>query len=767
MNRNSKYIMVKVGAVAAWMLMSFSTVLADEFRFERQADWDSWTYPQGVLVQYPDGSIGLDRVNKVINATSDAQDFMHLVKSSKEPIPGGIRVVGSGAETAHNVLDGRTDTWWQPDLDAALQDRWIEVDLGRMVHATQIRLIFPDTLGLRPFRNFSVYINDGERATAAKDVFQFIRVGRTTEPNQERVVEYDLMTIDPGMATGDHLTISDTLNFARVQYVRFKAEENHSAAALAGIDVIAVGDNLALDSVRRGGEIRAGGNTNNSAAFSDGDHNTKWIATGTGSWIDEGHYFEWDLGAVFWLDRMIIEYGHPWGQPTIKEFEISTSTGAPLAGLTIDRVRSNYDYQLLTLVNAIRSPVRSIYDLNFLPRKARHIFYHNPSNIEGWVWYTMFEYALYGEGYVAEVEMVSDFIDLGGTKSIRRLSWEADLPQGTYVQIRSQTGDSFFIEKKYYHKIGQEVVEGQWNKLPKSQKQPIVEIQRRGSDWSGWSQIYTEPEGVFLSPSPRGFVQLQVRLGNENPEVTPLLRNIVLHFDDALISGGVSSRILPRQVVFDSLQVFSYVLKPTFRAGDQGFDRVYIQMPFPAENVELRVGGELVVPAQVAMEGDSLQVDLFERVRRDSVEVIFQTRIQANATAFNGWVSVIGDDLQQGVKPEDQHAATVFVPSVAIGQELIRQVEVTPLLTPNGDGINEEASIHFVLAKVEGAGPEVAIFDLSGQQVLVLNADAGGFKWDGRGEYGQLLPAGVYICQIKLAVDVGVERAQRIINLAY
>ena len=33
------------------------------------------------------------------------------------------------------------------------------------------------------------------RATAARDVFRFIRVGRTTEPNDEHIVEYDLQTI--------------------------------------------------------------------------------------------------------------------------------------------------------------------------------------------------------------------------------------------------------------------------------------------------------------------------------------------------------------------------------------------------------------------------------------------------------------------------------------------------------------------------------------------------------------------------------------------
>ena len=762
-----KCISISVCAVFICLLVGAVKVVAEEFRFERKADWDRWAFPKGALVQHEDGSIGLSRVDKSINAVVGARDFVHLVKSSKQPIPGGIRVVGSGAETAVNVIDGRMDTWWQPSPTAAPQDRWVEVDLGRMVYATKIRLIFPDTLGVRPFRNFSVYINNGERAEASKDVFQFVRVGRTTEPNEQRVVEYDMSTLDPGMATGAHLTTSDTLHYAAVQYVRFRAEEESTEAALAGIEVVAIGDNIALNSVRRGGGIRAGSNVNNSAAFSDGDHNTKWIATGTGGWVDEGHYFEWDLGAVYWLDRMIIEFGHPSGRPSIKEFEVATSDGTPVSGLTADRVRSNFDYQLLSLVNATPSPVRFFYDLNFSPRKVRHIFFHNTDTVEGWVWNLMFEYALYSEGYVAEVEMVSDFVDLGGTKSIRELTWDAELPEGTYIEIRSQTGDTFFIENKYYHKNGIEISEAQWNKLPKSQKQDVVEIKRRGSDWSGWGPVYPTAGGIFSSPTPRRFVQLQVRLGNDSPQVAPLLRDIVLHYDEALISGGITSRILPRQADFDQMDTFRYVLKPTVHLGDQGFDRVHIQMPVPAEGVEVDIGGESVMPLAVQMIADSLRLDLPQLVTDDSVEVRFQTRIKANATAFDAWVSVIGKDLQQGVRPEEQGAATVFVPSVAHGGELIRQVKIAPLLTPNGDGVNDEASIRFALAKVEDAQPQVAIYDLSGRRVRVVAAAEDGFRWDGRDGRGQILPPGAYICQIKLPSDIGDQRVQRIINLAY
>ncbi len=754
------------GAIAL-VFAGLCATSADEFRFERQADWDTWTFPRGAVAQNEDGSIGLERVDRKIDAVADAREFLHAVKRTKEPVPGGVHVVGTGAETAANIMDGRLDTWWQPDTVNVLEDWFIEVDLGRMVLANKIRLTFPDTLDVRPFRTFSVFVNDGVRASAARDIFVFSRVGRTTEPNTERVVEFDLETVWPGAATGEHLVNEDTLKYQMVQYVRFLAEEFQPDGALARIEVETLGDNVVLGSVGRGGGIRGGTDQGNLSGIIDGDKNSAWTISGAADWISEGHWFEFDLGATYWVDQAFYYISR--ARTVFGDFEITTAEGAPAGGLTTERVRSNLDFQHLSLVETTASPWRRLFEFRFPPRKVRHTFLRriNIEECSQCVLTSLTDFYLFGEGFVAEAVMESGFIDLGGTKSIRRLIWDAEMPPGTFVEIRSQTGDTFVIEQKFYNKNGVEVSEAQWNKLPKSQKQDIVEIQRRGQDWSGWGPVYDFPGEVFLSPTPRKFAQLQVKLGNDNPGVAPLLRRISLHFDDALVSGGITSRILPREAGFDSLQTFTYVLTPTFRFGDEGFDRIRIRVPAPAEGVEITVGGEVVVPVATAMVGDSLQVDLPQRVERDSVEVVFKTRIQANATIFDAWVSVAGDDLRQGVRAEAQYAATVFVPSVATGGALIRSVAVSPLVTPNGDGINDEAQIRFTLAKVEGASPAVTIHDLSGRQVRTVDAVDGAHNWDGRDASGQLLPPGSYVCRILLSADVGERAAYRMIGVAY
>ncbi|SVC23265.1 uncharacterized protein METZ01_LOCUS276119, partial [marine metagenome] len=226
MRRHDNKLLSRVTQTAVVLALVSASSVADVFQFNSKRDWETWTFPPGVLVTNNDGSITLSRVDKAINAVSNSTDFLHKVKRTRDLIPGGIR--GFSNESAvENLVDGRDDTYWQPSQNDVLDDWWIEIDLGRMVYATKITLTFPDTTDAVPFRNFSVYINDGERSTAAKDIFQFTRVGRTTSPNESRVVEYALRTLDPGPATGEHLQALDTLSFAAVQYVRFVPEEIH------------------------------------------------------------------------------------------------------------------------------------------------------------------------------------------------------------------------------------------------------------------------------------------------------------------------------------------------------------------------------------------------------------------------------------------------------------------------------------------------------------------------------------------------------------
>ena len=200
--------------------------------------------------------------------------FERASKDAKDMVPGGIRYAESNPGTAHRVIDGDPATWWRPSAADELGDWWLEVDLDRSVLATKIRIIFPDSAGVKPFRFCSVFASQGARVDIKRDLFQFTRIGATTRPNTDRVVDYQLSPVAPGEATGANLVRRDTLDFAVVRHVRFVADAAQSDAALAEIEVCTAGDNLALETVERGGVIEAGTDAASAASVIDGslDH---------------------------------------------------------------------------------------------------------------------------------------------------------------------------------------------------------------------------------------------------------------------------------------------------------------------------------------------------------------------------------------------------------------------------------------------------------------------------------------------------------------
>ncbi len=745
---------------------------------DSQQEWGEWIFPQGVLDLNEDGSVGLREFRRNIDAVADAPQFFHK-DSAGNDVPGGVRGAGSNEEQAANVVDGDPDTWWAPSQADPLGNWWIEIDLGRLVQAKNIRLIFPDNDQAKPLREFAVYVSEGARQVIGKDVFQFNRIGGTTLPNEETQIDYRLFTVETGAAVGEHLVTieKDTLDYLAVQYIRIIAQSHDPDVALADIEVEALGDNLALGLVQRGGSIRGGTDTQNISNLADGSAAKWWSGDGRGNvdWRESGTWQEWDLGATFWIDRLtMLEY--PLGFATTghsnsfqRFFQWQTSDGAPIPTKGEDTIQSPFDFQKLSFVDNELGTNTLKYDLDFPQRKARYLFYHHESGPFGFI-YRIFEVFIYGAGHPAAVTMTSSFIDLEGTKSLRAVSWDADLPVGSSIEIRTRTGDEILDEVFYFDKNGTEIPESRWNKLPNSQKLPLVVVPKAGSDWSSWSPSYKLSGEAFRSPTPRKFVQLQVDLKTEDPQVAPRLRALQLDFDEPLVEGGIFAEVFPREAQLDSVMEFSVLLGPRAGLRDSGFDQVGFELPGTLEGeVRVRVGEDIVDAQAASLGGDTLLVSLPQLVQGDSVEVIMPVRLLDNASSFNGWVvSSDTPEIQQGIQPSQNNALTVYLPAVSSGGSLIRNLELTSnAFSPNGDGINDQLDLRLVVVKTQQP-VEVEIYDLSGQ-ALATFAQAGStrFTWDGRDFQGNLVPPGIYILAAKVEADARTDRVQRIVNVVY
>jgi len=97
------------------------------------------------------------------------------------------------------------------------------------------------------------------------------------------------------------------------------------------------------------------------------------------------------------------------------------------------------------------------------------------------------------------------------------------------------------------------------------------------------------------------------------------------------------------------------------------------------------------------------------------------------------------------------------------------------VLTPNGDGINDEIAFEFAVLKINTArSVGITLFDLSGRKMRRIEESrtlANGLYrllWDGRDEAGALVPPGLYLAQIEVDSDSGDNnRVGQLVGVAY
>ena len=167
---------------------------------------------------------------------------------------------------------------------------------------------------------------------------------------------------------------------------------------------------------------------------------------------------------------------------------------------------------------------------------------------------------------------------------------------------------------------------------------------------------------------------------------------------------------------------FVYTLWPQSDGGDEGFDLLRFVLPGQADDIGVQIGGENIVPNQILAQQDSLLVVLPRPVKADSLQVNFTTRVVRNATVFGlDLGSSARPGLWQSVEAAERRANIVLLPELTGSARLIDDLRFsTPVLTPNGDGANDQVEISLVIFKVEATDPRVEIFDLSGRTVALL-----------------------------------------------
>lgn len=366
-----------------------------------------------------------------------------------------------------------------------------------------------------------------------------------------------------------------------------------------------------------------------------------------------------------------------------------------------------------------------------------------------------------------------------------------------------------------------------YNKLRSEDK---GDIRDDVTNWSAWSPPYpasgsveaaqlVEPApGVQIgSPVPRRYFQFSVEFASDQFEAATGVGSLAFEVVTPPFAEELIAEISPRIAALGQKTHFTYaVLNKAGPGKDRGFDRLEIDTPLRAETIgriQIRRPGGAVQEADFS-DGDLTRLPLSRggisvvEVRDDGLVVSFPVIAENGTlltvefdngvlrfgTTFSGRAqnsaasATVGQALVAGnaadLRPSgfaDPDAQAVGTPlagnlsvEVPISGDLLINVAAEPaIFTPNGDGINDQARIHYDITNVARPAPvEIRIFDLSGRLVRRLYADAdvsGRFArpWNGRDEGGHLVPPGHYVFSVSLEAGTGTEKELGTVGVLY
>ena len=816
-----------------YTLLFSATVWAQGYRLEpnqliiSESDWSRWNFPAG-SVDFSDEGVRPHFVRRQINAALNAGAF------SREDVTGGIRRAGTNFAGATQLMDGLEETYWEPALDAPLRDWWVEIDLGRVVWAEKVVVKFVAEGVGDPFLQFKVLTSNGDEAFQGSQSLDYRVAGRSEGLNKtQRVFEYSLRPAkpaDPGLsgdliqyvqivatasdgrrgaevsASGwEGLSASDRgdvlyfrrestgverevtqAEYAAIREDRFKGPIRYYRSErprLAEVEVWTVGENISLGWKERGGSIEAFGGVGGQSNIIDGDYTTAWNAEVSFSGVggaqvkDRDRNLLFDLGTWYWVDRTFIVFGNN----IFPNYILSLSDGslAPDGSRVFTSViaRGRDD---VTLGREAQAPTGSLLTETtmqantFPPIKGRYFkFDYRLINVGRVAWGAdIRQLLLYGFGFLPQVTLQTPAIELGDAPRIlSNISWEAQTPPGTQLQIRTRTGNRLTEDKHFFNKQGVEIPEADYRKtLSFMRGDSTVAFVPDEGDWSPWSQFYEQPGAAITSPSPRRYIMIEAALLSDDPHQSAVLHNLNIGLKDPL-AHQILGEVTPRRAQ-QSGQPEEFMLSLTIPpnaegAAGLGFDQVLFEIPPSAEVelVDVTVGQEVYSASELEIKtrSDSLWIHMPVVLQEAGTEVAlrFSSAFYLASNAF--LVSVgLGEKeavVWQRVDPTDAGEGLTVLTPVAGGLVGDMEVVANPF-TPNGDGINDAVRFVFPVFKMPGQTSLILeVYALDGSlvhrraQPVAHAAGVQEVSWDGRDRDGVLLPPGLYICRVGPEVD--------------
>lgn len=581
--------------------------------------------------------------------------------------------------------------------------------------------------------------------------------------------------------------------------------------------------NIAPTVKERGGYLQTQGfqawvETDDIILINDGDPATAYYEekgsnqVNVGDDLRFGKILLFDLGGLFAVDRIrfftragneanYIELFHIWTNTLTTEEAGISSVDLCTAGRTdnclgfINRAHRDLynrkDMYFNTLLE-VKENTRSTVEVELTGEYIRRVVLFVPSQLtRDW---EIAEFEIFAPGYVPNASYISNILDLGREVSLGELRWSGAKDADATVNIRSRSGSDVDPniywrytfrgdEQVSYDARGNPLTLRSYGRLEISERGKIT---RDAANWDFWSKTYDFGDSSrtrWSATKPRRFVQFELDL-QSNIAAGSRLNYVEFTASPPAVTALVGE-IDPYQVETAAVTQFTYAIRPTIGLADRGFDHLEIsaQGGRLVSIDDVRIGGQQVAFTRVEEGAERLvvgvprlDVDRTEEV----VEVDFSGEIFRYGATFAGRVfdSQTPQEIWQPVQPGDATALrdgnTLSVQSLALGSRILGTLDLAGgMLTPNGDGANDELAITYDLLKlVAPASVVVEVRDLAGHLVreVYQGFDAAGRhrrRWDGLDERGQQVAPGLYICRVEVATEEGRRQRVGVVAVAY
>ncbi|MFH1568209.1 MAG: FlgD immunoglobulin-like domain containing protein, partial [Gemmatimonadota bacterium] len=523
---------------------------------------------------------------------------------------------------------------------------------------------------------------------------------------------------------------------------------------------------------------------------------------------NNGVVVELDLGARFGVNRIVfyprMTPEFPFGNEYLRAFELYVNDGLP---------RNLYaSGQPIYTSPAVREPDNHAVRVEAM-LEAQFVRFMRLKSITT-VGFEIDEIEVYGTGFVPEASYESAVLDLGEPRVwgvIRWLEQRAGGASQSEVEIRARSGrdntpDVYYrILKEGNRVVGRTALDANGDTLTKASYEALLRRGERGEkepdgvNWSPWQLL---DNGATLNlPAPRRYVQLRADFTNLSLDASRALGQIAFTHDAPALDGIVAE-IGPARVEAGERTTFTFVARAENRTGRRGFDRFQIETPARVaairsveiqdrqlnrlDSAEFGVGTDLsrlpVSEGSFTIEtvADDYFVLRVPRIAADGTRLrivfdaaAFRYNTRFEGRAYTGSESEI-PQLTEGGDASPELDTDGLLVRVSLGSDILKAPELDPpVLTPNGDGVNDEVEIAYtVLHLLEPSPATVTVYDLAGRAVRRLDTtpvENGRFavRWNGRTDGGSPAPPGLYLVAVEVTSDARTERRVSQVAVAY